>query len=724
MAKFRGVGEPSSGILSSPLRLITRTCFPPRVSNSIFYFQFCALLAILLDLPILRPVMGSLYISLVPGLAMLYLMDQQLDYGIKILCSVGLSIGSVMLTVATMNVVLPQIGISNPIEFQFVLASIVFIVSGLALAIRSSNDGQLAVRETGSILRSIDFRYLLLGTFLPLISIVGTYHLLNKNGVTAVNILLMILLAIFPIVISLHKQKTGTGFLIWVISITLLLDVNLVSEYIWGWDIHKELYLSSQVLESSQWNVGYRSNINTMLPYATLAPTYSLVLGFDLVWVFKLIYPLLFSFVPVGIYYMIKSVSNHRVAALAPFPFIFYYGFFKSMPHKQYLAEIFIVLLLIVAFSDNIRGFYKRTLLLGFGAALITTHYGSAFFTFALIGGAIALSFLFESKEQRSPSYLFRIQYLILVIVLFGFWYTMVGGGIMAQHITIRAITTLHIIPELLSSPPGRSGSGYASRGSSSPVWVLYRVLSIALVGMIGFGIFYETQKWIRQRFSTNPSPILESIAPAYLSLGIGSFALVSASAIITFGMGFDRIFQYSLVILSPFFLLGLKAGAENLPHIPRPHISVSTPIIAAIFLTIYFLFSSGVLFLGVAGSPLSYALAVDADSEWNVYSDAEVEGANWINENLDTQNVSAMGEQSRFKQKDILLLYGIIGPNDLVSSPPDKEISGDIPIIYYGDKPLQGWWDGALEGSVAYNQSVHNHGRIYDNGVSETFYN
>ncbi len=66
--------------------------------------------------------------------------------------------------------------------------------------------------------------------------------------------------------------------------------------------------------------------------------------------------PLFFSLTPpLALYYVYKELDfgnykvDYEIAMLSVFVFIFFYGFYKDMPDKQHIAELFLALILILS---------------------------------------------------------------------------------------------------------------------------------------------------------------------------------------------------------------------------------------------------------------------------------------------------------------------------------------------------------------------------------------
>lgn len=645
--------------------------FPLRVSTSAFILQLIILATILLDIPLLRPVLGFFYVGVFPGLLIVYLSGMNSGPAKAVLYAIGLSMATVMLLVAGMNLLLPSLGIRDPITQTYLLLALSILVTALCILIRVERDTSLAISNRLRGIRFPDIRIILLSCILPATSILGTITVLNNHGYAGTNIVLMFLLAAIPFFAIFAEERRGTILLIWATSIALLLNVNLVSGYVWGWDIHRELFVSNQVLQANHWDINYSYNINTMLTYAVLAPSYSTIMGIKLVWVFKLVYPLLFSVVPVGIYYTGVAVFKKRkVATLAPFVFMFYYGFFKNMPHKQYLAEIPLIILLMVVFSEELEDFWKRFMMILLIVGIVVSHYGTAFFLIALLGATGVLIIVLTSNRVVL-SQLFNPRFIILASVIFGYWYLTVGSGIMAKHIVGRFMTTLMILSEILTSPPTRSGAGYVSKGSSTTLWLLYKLMSVALVGLVGVGVTSRSWDLLKTRVKQRNDVTTTRLAAEemYTILGLIAFGLTAMSVVLTFGMGFDRLFQFTLVFLAPFFVIGVRTSWTALKRI-RPRLGKETAIYtAAAFLMVYFVLSSGAGFAMFGSGPPPYSVSLTEDnSEWRVYSQAEVASAEWIAKYNTGEAVAVSDPSGHMKSRDPVLLLGKLPPEQIVS--------------------------------------------------------
>ena len=82
----------------------------------------------------------------------------------------------------------------------------------------------------------------------------------------------------------------------------------------------QSIIFAESVIKNSFWNLTIYSDINAMLSIVILAPTLSLIGNLNITWVFKIIYPFLFSLVPVGLYHIFNDqIKNEKISFLACF---------------------------------------------------------------------------------------------------------------------------------------------------------------------------------------------------------------------------------------------------------------------------------------------------------------------------------------------------------------------------------------------------------------------
>lgn len=337
-----------------------------------------------IHIPILRQLIGFIYLSYIPGILILRILRQyKLNSVETTLYAVGLSIATVMFTGLFMNVVYPVIGIM-PISITPLTITISLVVLLLCFLCYFKDDG--INYESFMNLNEFTSPYVLLLCLLPFLSIFGTYSM-NLYGNNIIQLILLLIIGLIPLITIKWIPEKFYPFEIFIISISVLFHTSLISSYIWGADINTEYFYSNLVLTYSYWNLNLYSNVNAMLSIVFLAPICSIFLNLSLVWVFKIVYPVLFSLVPLGMFILFKRVTTNKIAFLSSFFFMSTSVFFNGMPAlgRQEIAEFFVVLLILLILEKQIDKVQRSLLAVIFTIALITSHYGTTYILMFII---------------------------------------------------------------------------------------------------------------------------------------------------------------------------------------------------------------------------------------------------------------------------------------------------------------------------------------------------
>ena len=369
-----------------------------------------ALDAIGLQIPIIRQFIGFVYLTFVPGIIILRILKLHKLGNIEtLLYTVGLSIATLMFTGLFMNTLYPIFGISGPISTVplIITISVVVLVLSILCYIRDKDFTDPSFIDVKDVF-SPPALFLCL---LPFLAIFGTY-LMNFYHINIVLMFLIVILGIIAILIGFDKfiPKNLYPLAVFVIAFSLLFHGTLISMYMWGYDIHYEYYISNLVIANSLWDSTVHSTVNAMLSIVMLAPIFSDICGMSLTWVFKIIYPLLFSLVPLGLYRVFQKQTNDKIAFLSCFFFMSVSAFYRSMPQlaRQEIAELFLVLLILLMIDKNMNKTKRAFLFIVFGISLAVSHYGLSYiYMFCLISAWLILVLRDSPAIQRLTDYFF-----------------------------------------------------------------------------------------------------------------------------------------------------------------------------------------------------------------------------------------------------------------------------------------------------------------------------
>ena len=485
------------------------------------------------------------------------------------------------------------------------------------------------------ILHSIIFSMALLS--IPLLSILGTMLAVSSGN----NSSLLLLFIIIPILIALATflkrliPAENFPWLVLAIASALLFHISLISSYLVGYDVHLELNFLDSVIMHSRWVISIPHEYNAMLSITILPTIYSHFLNMDGTWIFKIVYPLIYSLVPVALFQTYRRQTTPLIALLSAFLFMSYSSFYLEMQGlaRQMIAELFLALLLILIVDREMNPQKRRLLSLIFSVGLVISHYAVAciFMFFLVPVWLISL----RKKDGESLNETINTTYVNSFIVMLLSWYTFVASSKPIDSI-------IEVINRIPTDILGGLGGGvvYLSPSAVSFIheisaYVFYIIQIFIVLGVIKVLLRYRESKFDRHYFLMS----LMSLGVLVTCVFFPYLAQI---------LQISRIYHLMLIFLAPYSILGgetvfrfaariLHAGAG----IRRNGKPVLLPV--CIILIIFLLFQSGFLYEVFRDpQPISMPLSgyrVDPLSGWGLYGpytrEQEVLSARWLSQNM-----------------------------------------------------------------------------------------
>jgi len=638
--------------------------------------------AVGLRVPILREVFVLTYLLFVPGILLLRILKvHELDHIECLLYTVGLSVATVMLTGFFMNAVYLHF-IPRPISLVPFIATMTALVATLLLLSyrRDREFSHPKVTDVSWISSPVPVALCLL----PFVGIFGAY-LFNLSGTSVGAIVTLLGVAALVVVCGFTSwvPRRYYGLAIFVAAVALLLHNSLITNYVWGNDIQGEYAVAQFVASNGFWGAPPaipQLSLNSMLSLTMLAPLLSIATGMSVTWVFKLIIPILFALVPLGLYRVYQKQTSHRIALFGVLYFVVTFSFYTEMlaMARQEIAELFVVMLLLLIVDRQMNRTQRAVLFGLFGFSLIVSHYALTYvfffcFVLALLVtailsrydlGAVAQRLRRGSSEQQAHPFR-RTQRLVanvgvyallaagLVIVAF-LWYRFANNpepidnfvGII-RHIAAATGRTQLVQPSiapssandaignLLAQPSGAARSdvtGLQQLLAYQPPMhevTMYLTLIAVIISIIGILFAYKE----RQRFS---------LTSEYVALSGASVLLLIFCLFVPYfaaNLQLSRFFHISQIFLSVFFVIGF-AGIIN---VLKPQRSATTgrgarPLsfkVLTVFLVILFVFHSGLVYKATGEiTNSSTVLALDKAVNIAKFSDQEIVAARWLSSN------------------------------------------------------------------------------------------
>lgn len=702
-----------------------------------------------LDVFFLGQLVSFFYFFFVPGFLILRIFKiYDMSSEETLMYSLGLSIGSIMFTGFFMNMFYPYIGISKPISFfpLIITLNVVILFFCILCYIRNKEFATQRYLNIQDIL-SHKFLFLLL---MPFLSIFGTYMVNYYKS----NFLLMLMLIGISITVVLclynYIPEKLYSFAIWTMSISILWHTTLISPYVNVGDVVIEYQYANAVINNSYWNWISSGNYNSVLSVVILAPIFSNLFNLDLTWIFKIIFPFLFSFVPVGVYYLcVNQTKNAKLAFLSSFLFIGMSPFFSQIPliAKQSTAEFFMALFFMVMLSkdSNVKYSQKSILSIIFAISLIVSHYGISYIIMFLLIFILLFSYIInmrfasnlwnsmsqkiKNESQIANHSTMRMNYIsstlvFLFIVSTIAWYLYISNSssfhsfIYVQKHIVNSIFTDFLNPET------SRGLYLITRSESSFLRLVNKYLYIISQFFIAFGFTYTILYDTKLKFSIT-------------YLGASLFYLIflfSAIVISGFTVMMDprRLYHLSLFILSPFCIIGFS-------QLYKIMFKSSTGFCLktlSLFLILFFLFNTSFIFEVTKDHPYSISISQetikssgDLEDKAKLYGNyvvtQDVFSGKWLGKNMNNDKFVYRGE---FIEGDpSLTIYGGIDPNSVrYFDNTTNEISNGYIQLAYANiiENVGSTWYNQLQERTAYSFSEVSHifdrkNKVYNNGGS-----
>ncbi len=421
-----------------------------KILSGIIIFGLITNLLVLFDIQYfyLRAIFSFIFLITIPGLLIMLMLEiREIGFWEYLVYTIGASIAFLMFGGLFINWTLPLVGIDKPLSLGplFVSFNIFLLIFWLIVFKRNK---EITLKIKLPKLSWLNKVFLVIPVIFIFLSIFGA-TMLNNNGPNTLTMIMLIGIAVYIFMVVLYRNKLNKNiypFSILMISISLLLAVSLRSRYISGWDIFQEYYLFQLTKEGFNWSVSSFSDAYSVCLSITILPTVlSSFLKINDHYVFKLLFQLIFSFVPVGVFLFLRTFAQDILAFIASFFFISQSDFFESCPKviRREIALLFFTLTLLVLFNKNINSTLKKILFLVFGFSIIVSHYTTFYVALALFIFTYLLCLIFRKTENRKPFFKiyekFRLKekgsrsnerkyylsgILILLLIVFAFfWY-------------------------------------------------------------------------------------------------------------------------------------------------------------------------------------------------------------------------------------------------------------------------------------------------------------
>ena len=218
---------------------------------------------------------------------------------------------------------------------------------------------------------------------LTLAFVVGGAVVLNNGGSENLAMIGLALTAVTAVLaIGTNGSEGRNALAVLLVALALLLGTSLRDWHLIGHDIFQEFYYFQLTDVARFWDIRADDNAYNACLSVTLFPTLLHALtGISPVWLFKLVLPVLFAPVSVGVYAAVRRYAPAHLAVLAAILMMAFPTFIIDLPYllRQGMAFLFVAGFLLVASGTgrSQRLIRSEAVLMGLGVVLC--HYSTTY---------------------------------------------------------------------------------------------------------------------------------------------------------------------------------------------------------------------------------------------------------------------------------------------------------------------------------------------------------
>jgi uncharacterized membrane protein len=698
-------------------------------------------ISVLLNLPVLRVVLGSIFLTVLPGLLITFSLKlDEIAPLPKILLSLGLSYAFLMFYGLAVNSIALAVNYMTPLATTPLLISLDAAIAVLgAIAYLRNREAflfsafrlRLDTREKVVFITALVF---------PLLSIFGT-HLMNNSGNNIVLMVMLLLIPVYVITIVVLNRKLPARvypFTIFMVGVALLLMFSLRSSSIIGTDVHWEFSFFQATVDNAHWSILKNDPLDACLSISLLPAIYQSILNMDQTIFFKLFYSMVFSITPLAVYIISRKYVSEIFAFLASLAFLSDRVFIWTAANARTTTAImFFVMAIMTLLTDRISRMNKRILFVVFVASVVVSHYStaSAFFLMGVIGWllATALARKFTFSKGMTFNFLFLFGCLIFL------WYSQVTEGAFTSVVgffeeTIRTLRDIFIAESRGGAVPEVLGAGFAGQEIVRKIHIITAWLVVAGIGLGALSIIRNFRRTVLTSKTTGlkSETLKGKMDVDYFVLVLACCALMVFVVIVpqfSRGFGTERFFTLAMVILSLIFVVGCRslAGTLSRLRLSKRYLlggrQLNASIIILLVWVLYFMAGTGTLYQ-LSGIPQEITINSEGTT-YNAYyiHRQETQSAAWLTNHT-------VGADEVYAEPEVKLLFrDVMAPTaPLLFRTPElsglDEVSSYIYLRYHNVVDGQWFFDVNLAplDFGEYEGSLDSRDKLYDNGGSAIY--
>lgn len=617
------------------------------VLSVLLALQVATLISVGLNVFFARQILSFVFLVFVPGfLIFRFFKADQTSRLETLVFSVGLSLTFLMFAGLLLNAVLPALGYLNPLSTENILVFINVITLTLTITLLIHPKKETQPQKSSFKVTPVTAFFILL----PILTIVGAELAAVFNN----TIVLMTLTAIIPILVLFVFSKrmvpqTSYPIVLFTVAFFLLIGTSLISNYVLGTDVQVETYFARLTSTNAFWDSSITHPYNGMLSVTILPTIMSKFMSWDVAWLFKVAYPLIYALVPLTLFMAYRKQTSSVIAFLAVFFFMSMDTFFLQMLGlaRQMIAEVFFGLIILLLVDNKLDVAKKRVLFLVFAVSLAVSHYSLGYIMiFYVVLALLAARFFRRPDDISKPVVTPAIAGGLIALTL--------GWDLFVAPATFQSLETFatYVFEQIQSFAPAPGVSGLMPV-YLSPIHDFSKYLFLFLQGLIVLGFVGLLVKRKSSRFNRE-----------YAAMAVASFIVLLLTLFVpsfgTAGLNVTRFYHVALFFLAPLCITGpifvLSMAAKIKIYFAPSHgmgrtlsrkIKRGWLFAVTILLVTFFLFQVGFVYEVTADStPTSITLSKDRMQNWTPYLNQlyiepqEIVASQWLATHGDMQAI------------------------------------------------------------------------------------
>lgn len=465
--------------------------------------------------------------TFVPGALFLLALRDDDELGAEwIAYAGGLSLLIVMAVGLVVNVVLPRVGITEPLSASVYAPAMAVAVAVLAAACFASEGPEATlIVPTPSPLAPAPLFFLLL----PLLGVLTITHM-NQTGDNRPLVAVYFAVALVPLAAWFLVDREWHALAVWSTAYSILLTEGLKSGASFpGNPVVVFTWIAGRWVPGTN---GEQTISTELLQHGTIFPGFANFANVDIMTQMAQVNPLFVSLIPLALFVAFRQYVDSRIAVLGAAVFAFAHPYYNQyvMAGRAGTPVVFVSLFALALSDRGLSRVNASLLTMAFGLGVVWTHYGTSYFVMAALVPAFALLvglWLFDgvvegalergavdlrsaprdairSVRDKPPGPGLTISFVTFFVVATFSWFLYTNGG---RGFELFPRQFASVLTDLFSQSDstGRTAARL-ERNYGSLVIAVSKRLYLLLAAMIGLGIAialyerYDPTGWLALR--------------------------------------------------------------------------------------------------------------------------------------------------------------------------------------------------------------------------------